>query len=80
MLKGFIVDDEPLARDELAYLLGRTRQVHIVGEADSLETALQSIAEMEPDVVFLDIQLAEDNGMRARSGSLAMPILPEPES
>uniref|UniRef100_A9U7N0 Predicted protein n=1 Tax=Physcomitrium patens TaxID=3218 RepID=A9U7N0_PHYPA len=63
MLKGFIVDDEPLARDELAYLLGRTRQVHIVGEADSLETALQSIAEMEPDVVFLDIQLAEDNGM-----------------
>ncbi|MCM2998479.1 LytTR family transcriptional regulator DNA-binding domain-containing protein [Paenibacillus cellulositrophicus] len=63
MLKGFIVDDEPLARDELAYLLGRTRQVHIVGEADSLETALQSIAEMAPDVVFLDIQLAEDNGL-----------------
>lgn len=63
MLKGFIVDDEPLARDELAYLLGRTRQVHIVGEADSLETALHSITEMEPDVVFLDIQLAEDNGM-----------------
>lgn len=32
MLRAFIVDDEPLARDELAYLLKRSKQVDIVGQ------------------------------------------------
>lgn len=32
MLKAFIVDDEPLARDELKYLLLRSKRVEIVGE------------------------------------------------
>ncbi|MFD1955251.1 LytR/AlgR family response regulator transcription factor [Paenibacillus thailandensis] len=63
MLKAYIVDDEPLARDELAYLLQRTKRVDIVGESDSLETAIKEIDELEPQVVFLDIQLAEQSGM-----------------
>ncbi|RKN62067.1 LytR/AlgR family response regulator transcription factor [Paenibacillus ginsengarvi] len=63
MLKALIVDDEPLARDELAYLLRRTGRVQIVGEADRLDTALRLLAELKPDVVFLDIQLAEESGM-----------------
>lgn len=63
MLKAYIVDDEPLARDELSYLLRRSRKAEVVGEAESLETALAQIQAIEPDIVFLDIQLAEQNGM-----------------
>ncbi|PLR86860.1 DNA-binding response regulator [Bacillus canaveralius] len=63
MLKAFIVDDEPLARDELAYLLLRTKKVEIVGAADSIETALKQLSDFEIDVLFLDIELGEDSGI-----------------
>ncbi|EPY07015.1 LytTR family two component transcriptional regulator [Paenibacillus alvei TS-15] len=65
MLKAFIVDDEPLARDELCYLLRRTKRVDVVGEAESMEEALKRIGALRPDVVFLDIQLAEASGLEA---------------
>jgi len=64
MLKAYIVDDEPLARDELAYILRRSRKVEVVGEAGTLEQALQEIPKLVPDVVFLDIQLNEDSGIQ----------------
>ncbi|MES9683064.1 DNA-binding response regulator [Bacillus sp. AFS001701] len=63
MLKALIVDDEPLARDELAYLLKRSKGVEIVGEADSIRSTLEFIQIEEVDVVFLDIQLADENGL-----------------
>jgi len=63
MLKAYIVDDEPLARDELTYILRRLKQVEVVGEADSIERTLEEIRMLRPDVVFLDIQLAEDSGL-----------------
>jgi len=63
MLKAFIVDDEPLARDELKYLLLRSKQVDIVGEADCVEDTLVQIPSVRPDVVFLDIELAEESGL-----------------
>jgi two-component system response regulator LytT len=63
MLKAYIVDDEPLARDELTYILRRLKQVEVVGEADSIERTLEEIRTLRPDVVFLDIQLAEDSGL-----------------
>jgi two-component system, LytTR family, response regulator LytT len=63
MLKAYIVDDEPLARDELKYLLIRSGKVEILGESDSMDEAVASISELKPDLVFLDIELAEDNGL-----------------
>jgi len=63
MLKALIVDDEPLARGELAYLLRRTGLVEVVGEADRLEQAIERVRELEPDVVFLDIQLEGESGL-----------------
>lgn len=63
MLKAFVIDDEPLARDELIYLLRRTRQVEVVGEADAVEDALAGVAAAQPDVVFLDIELQEESGL-----------------
>ena len=63
MLRAFIVDDEPLARDELAYLLRRSKQVDIVGQAESVETALDTLQDIDIDAVFLDIQLEDGCGM-----------------
>ncbi|MFJ5717376.1 LytR/AlgR family response regulator transcription factor [Neobacillus sp. NPDC093127] len=63
MLKAYILDDEPLARDELKYLLIRSEQVDILGEADCVEDAVAAIIELKPDLVFLDIELAEENGL-----------------
>ncbi|MED1104318.1 LytTR family DNA-binding domain-containing protein [Bacillus paramycoides] len=62
MLKVLVVDDEMLARDELKYLLERTKEVEIVGEADCVEDALEELMKNKPDIVFLDIQLSDDNG------------------
>ncbi|MDQ0242683.1 two-component system response regulator LytT [Bacillus fengqiuensis] len=64
MLKAFIVDDEPLARDELKYLLLRTKQVEILGEADCIEDALESVRSLSPDLLFLDIELADASGLQ----------------
>jgi two-component system response regulator LytT len=63
MLKAFIVDDEPLARDELAYLLKRSRKAEVIGETDCFEDAVEKIKELAPDVVFLDIELTEKSGL-----------------
>lgn len=63
LLKALIVDDEPLARDELAYLLKRSKQIDIVGESDCLENALEQMENLDIDVVFLDIQLADESGL-----------------
>jgi len=61
-LRILVVDDEMLARDELKYLLYRTKEVDIIDEADSVEEALEKLMESKPDLVFLDIQLSDDNG------------------
>ena len=63
MIKALIVEDEPLARDELCYFLKRSNKMEIVGECDCLEMALTIIDELEIDVIFLDIELGEENGM-----------------
>lgn len=77
LLKAFIVDDEPLARDELGFLLKRSKQVEIAGEADSVDTALEKMESLEIDVIFLDIQLTDESGMEiaARVNELEYPPL-----
>lgn len=58
-----IVDDEPLARDELAYLLKQTKEVSAIDEADSIEEALEKLLQESIDIVFLDIHLTEESGL-----------------
>ena len=76
MLKAYIVDDEPLARDELKYLLIRSKQVEILGEGDCLEDAVVDIPKLKPDLVFLDIELAEDNGLQLAKHILTLDPIP----
>ncbi|WP_129728550.1 LytR/AlgR family response regulator transcription factor [Ectobacillus funiculus] len=63
MFKAFIVDDELLAREELKYVLRRGKQVEIVGEAETAEEALEQVVSLQPDLVFLDIQLSDESGL-----------------
>jgi two-component system LytT family response regulator len=61
-MKALIVDDEPLARRELRRLLGASPGIEIVGEAGNIDDARVSIAELAPEVVFLDIQMPGGTG------------------
>ena len=56
-LNVVLVDDEQLAREELGYLLGQIGGVEIVGEADNGQQAIDTIEELQPDLVFLDVQM-----------------------
>jgi len=63
MWKALIVEDEPLAREELIYLLKRTASIEIVGEFDTIAAAFSCLLTEAIDVIFLDIQLGDENGM-----------------
>jgi two-component system response regulator LytT len=56
-LTAVLVDDEQLARDELAFLLGQVGGVDIVGTAGNGIEAVDTISRLRPDMVFLDIQM-----------------------
>ena len=56
-LRTVLVDDEQLARDELGYLLGQLGGIDVVGQAGNGVEALETIDRLQPDVVFLDIQM-----------------------
>lgn len=62
-MKVLIVDDEPLAREELRYLLAQSGPVKSIQEADGVKTARQAVTQFQPDLVFLDIELTDGNGL-----------------
>lgn len=58
--KVLVVDDEPLARMRLKSLLEPyASELEVVGEAGSGAQTLEKIAELDPDVIFLDIQMPD---------------------
>src|SRR5438309_2432563 len=56
-LRAVLVDDEQLARDELGYLLGQVGGVEVIGQAGNGLEALTTIERLQPDLVFLDVQM-----------------------
>ncbi|HEY7351946.1 MAG TPA: LytTR family DNA-binding domain-containing protein [Terriglobales bacterium] len=56
-LSALIVDDEQLARDELAYLLKNIGNVDVVAQGKNGLEAVNLIREHNPDLVFLDVQM-----------------------
>lgn len=61
-MRTLIVDDERLARNELKRLLEPYHKIEIVGEAANAEEALGLIEELQPELLFLDIQMPGKNG------------------
>jgi len=63
MIRALLVDDERIARAELRRLLQAHPAVEIVGEAvDVVEAGLQ-VGRLQPDVVFLDMEMPGDSGL-----------------
>ena len=62
-MKALLVDDERLARAGLRRLLEEHADVVVVGEAQNGEDAAQKIRRLQPDVVFLDIEMPGQDGL-----------------
>jgi len=63
MIRAVLVDDEQPARERLRQLLAAHADVEVIGEAEDGVQAAELIAEREPDVVFLDIQMPGLSGL-----------------
>jgi two-component system LytT family response regulator len=62
MLKVILIDDERLARNELRRMLSEFSDVEIVGEAANASEGIEKIETLNPDLVFLDIQMPGKSG------------------
>lgn len=72
-MKALLIDDERLARQELKNLLSAYSEIQIVGEANNAEAAIESIRQLKPDVIFLDIQMPGKNGFELLEEISALP-------
>jgi two-component system, LytTR family, response regulator LytT len=62
-ISALLVDDEQLAREELSYLLKEFPEVEVLATARNGLEAIKLIENLEPDVVFLDVQMPGLDGL-----------------
>lgn len=62
-ISALIVDDEQLARDELSYLLKDFPEIQVLDSVSNGLEAVRLIQELEPDLVFLDVQMPGLDGL-----------------
>ena len=62
MQKAIIIDDERLARNELKKLLQEFPEVEVIGEAANANEGIEKIESLNPDLIFLDIQMPGKTG------------------
>jgi two-component system, LytTR family, response regulator LytT len=75
-IKVLIVDDEPFSRVELIHLLETFSSIQIVGEAETGESAIMKALHLQPDVIFLDVEMPKMNGMTAAKALLELKKAP----
>jgi DNA-binding NarL/FixJ family response regulator len=64
-IRVLIVDDHPLFRDGVRALLNSIPEAEVVGEAGTGEEAIAQAAALQPDVILMDIQMPDLNGIEA---------------
>jgi two-component system, LytTR family, response regulator len=76
-IKTLIVDDEVIARQILKEELGMIPEIRVVGEAENGKDALQQILTLQPDLVFLDIQMPGMSGFEVINhlGGTRLPVI-----
>lgn len=75
MISVVIVEDSRLARKELRGLLTAYSQLNVVGEADTVENAVELIERCTPDLIFLDIHLPGGSGFDVLSALKRIPVV-----
>jgi two-component system LytT family response regulator len=73
-VKTIVVDDEPLARARIVKLLEQFDYIQLLGECKNGREALDAIANYQPDLVFLDIQMPDLNGFDVLSDESLQPL------
>ena len=63
-MRALIIDDERLARKELMSLLEEHSKIEIIGEAVNVDEAYEMINKLNPDLLFLDIQMPGKTGFQ----------------
>ena len=72
-MKAIIIDDERLARQELKNLLAVHKEIEVIAECNNAQSAKEKIAELNPDVIFLDIQMPGKTGLELIEEVSALP-------
>jgi two-component system, LytTR family, response regulator len=77
VMKTLIVDDEPIARRVLREELEAFPEIKIIGEAENGKQALRQIAALNPDLVFLDLQMPVMSGFEVvrKLGGGRLPVI-----
>ena len=63
-MKALLIDDERLARSELRRLLAAFPEIELAGEAANAKQAREQLAALQPDLIFLDVQMPGETGMQ----------------
>jgi DNA-binding NarL/FixJ family response regulator len=71
MIRLLIVDDDPLVRSALTFMLGGQPDLEVVGEAGDGQAGIDAAAALDPDVVLMDIRMPRLNGLDATRELLA---------
>lgn len=64
-IRVMLVDDQRLIRDGLRYVIDAQPDMQVVGEADNGSTALDVASQNHPDVVLMDVQMPDGDGLTA---------------
>jgi two-component system LytT family response regulator len=77
VIKTLIVDDEPIARQILREELDLMSDVDLIGEASDGKEALRKIVDLQPDLVFLDLQMPQMGGFEVvrRLSGTHLPVI-----
>jgi DNA-binding NarL/FixJ family response regulator len=75
-MKLFLVEDSPLLRERLQAMIGAIPGADCIGHASAAAQALEGILAARPDIVVLDIHLAEGNGFDVLRGLRAAAFEP----
>jgi len=62
-IRTLVVDDEPIARARVVSLLKEEADIEVIGECANGRQAMTAIESSSPDLLFLDIQMPEVNGL-----------------
>ncbi len=74
MLKTVIIDDDPVSCTVLGQLLtGHFEDIQLEGQADSTNTGIQLIKKVQPDLVFLDVELNGSSGFEVMRSTRRIP-------
>ncbi|MFD7871912.1 MULTISPECIES: response regulator [unclassified Microbacterium] len=64
-IRVVIVDDDPLVRSALSHFVSRAPEITVVAQAEDGREALTTVEREKPDVVMMDVQMPEMNGIEA---------------